>query len=103
MINCHQSGQEIPMKHYVVSISNLKGTGENDPASMERFLIRVNDVSLDMSPPLKDAVEEILKKKAPRFSEPIKWSTERTEIEGDIAEVGALVITDARFEVREMK
>ena len=91
------------MKHYIVSVSNRKGTGGIDAASTMRFLVSVKDASLDFSSLLRDAHEEILKKKPAGLSDSTTSSMEPTDVAGDIEKYGAPLLTDARFEVREMK
>ena len=91
------------MRHYILSISNVKGTGEIDAASKMRFLVSVkDDPSLALSSLLTGAVEGIMNTKPAGLSDPIVWSTDATDAEGSM-KYDAPLLTDARFEVRELK
>lgn len=90
------------MKHYVVSVSNFKMTGEADSASTKRFLISTKDDGIDYFSAISIVSEEVQKKHVEGLSSPTTASGALVHIAGALKDYDEPWITDVRYEIRKM-
>ncbi|HVX91077.1 MAG TPA: hypothetical protein VHC20_05645 [Candidatus Paceibacterota bacterium] len=101
-IDCEPTASIRPMKHFTVSISNRKSTGESDTSSTKTFIVSVRHES-ELDAALAKSVDEILKLKSLGLFLPVAWRHSAIEIGGNIGELGKPLISTGDFEVRRGK
>ena len=90
------------MRHYIISVSNLKSTGRIDEASTKRFLLTINDESIDFTAAISVATEEIHKRRISGLLPTTRTSSDLVDLAGKLSDYGEPWIANDRFEIRDM-